>query len=258
MSQFSAAGVNVSFAGGKVFARSASASSTMSVEGVRVLGNALAQGTVPSGPLETTANVEYYIQGGDPGWALVNTIMNNPSSYKGTDVKIGGATIKSAYLTSYSLTAEPEGLVSASVSFVSYEPQQQLTIGLAQAPGGSPTNLAFAHGQGSTVGSIANPVGFSAEASFEWEPVLIMGAAGKPDQNGYLFNGGSVSLTVRGAGAGSNINYCMTDGTATASANAVCAGGGASYSLNGKVSSAEISADVGGFAEGGFTVTKTL
>jgi len=254
---FSANGVTVSFGGGTVYARSASANSTMSVEGVRVLGKALSQGTVPSGPMETTANIEYYIQQGDPGWAIVQTIMNNPTAYQGSTVKIGGASISKAYLTSYSLTAEPEGLVSASVSFVSYEKQQTLVIGTASAGGGQPGNLAFAHGQGSSAGG-GNSVGFSAEASFEWEPLLLMGAQGQP-QTQYLFNGGSVSLTVRSAGGGGNVSYCLTNGQASATANAVCAGGGgATYSLSGPITSAEVSAEVGGFAEGGFTVTRTL
>jgi hypothetical protein len=257
MSQLSAAGVRVFIGSTQVFARSASASSNMSVEGVRILGNSLSQGTVPSGPLETTANIEYYIQGSDPVYALVQTIVGNVGSYKGTDIRIGNATITKAYLTSYSVSAEPEGLVSASCSFVSYERQQNLTIGLVTPPS-SFGNLNFAHGQGSSAG-IANSVGFSYDASFEWEPILIMGAAGQPQQDGYIFNGGELSMTLRGAGAGNTINYCMTDGTATASAGSVC-GGSASqqYTIQGKLAGAEINAEVGGFAEGGFTVTRTL
>lgn len=257
MSALSANGVIVSIGGGTCYARSASANSTMSVEGVRVLGKALAQGTVPSGPMETTANVEYYIMGGDPGWAIVQSIMNNPTVYAGSTIKIGGASITKAYLTSFSVTAEPEGLVTASVSFVSYEKQQQLVIGSASAPGGQPGNLAFAHGQGSNAGG-SNSVGFSAEASFEWEPLLTMGAQGQP-QPQYLFNGGSVSLTIRNAGGGGSVSYCLTNGQATATAGTVCGGGaGQAYSVAGQITAAEVSAEVGGFAEGGFTVTRTL
>lgn len=256
MSNLSAAGVIVNFGGGQVFARSASASSTMSVEAVRILGNALSQGTAPSGPLETTANIEYYIQGSDPGWSLLQSIIANPTTHGGTNVRIGGATISKAYLSSYSVSAEPEGLVTASVSFVCYERQQNLTIGTATAPA-TFGNLNFAHGQGSSAG-VANSVGFSIDASLEWEPVLIMGSQGQPLGN-YLFNGGTISLTVRGAGAGSTVNYCLADGSASATAATVCGGGAAqSYQLNGKISSAEINAEVGGFAEGGFTITRTL
>jgi hypothetical protein len=256
MSNFSAAGVIVNFNGANVFARSASASSTMSVEPVRILGNALSQGTVPSGPLETTANIEYYLQSSDPGWSLLQSIISNPTQHQGVSVRIGGANINKAYLTSYSLSAEPEGLISASVSFVTYEKSQNLIIGTPTAPA-SLGNLNFAHGQGSTAG-LANSVGFSIDGSLEWEPVLIMGSQGQPLSQ-YLFNGGTLSLTVRGAGAGGSVNYCMADGNASATANAVCGGGGSiSYTVQGKLSSAEISAEVGGFAEGGFTVTRTL
>jgi hypothetical protein len=255
MSAFSANGVVVSMGGGTCYARSASANSTMSVEGVRVLGKALAQGTAPSGPMETTANIEYYIAGADPGWGIVQSIIGNPTTYGGTSIQIGGASINKAYLTSYSLTAEPDGLITASASFVSYENTQNLVIGTAQA-GGNAGNIGFAHGQGSSAG--ANGVGFSAEASFEWEPLLIMGAQGKP-QPQYLFNGGSVSLTVRRAGGGGSVSYCLTNGTATATAAAVCGGGGGqTYSVAGQITAAEVSAEVGGFAEGGITVTRTL
>jgi hypothetical protein len=255
MASFSAAGVNVSFGGGTVFARSASASSQQSLEGVKVLGKALAQGTVPSGPLETTANIEYYIQGSDPGWSIVNQIMNNPSQYVGGSVTIGGASLSKMYLSSYSLTAEPEGLVTASVSFVSYEDNQEMNIQGGDGDAGS-ADLSFAHGQGGGGGG-GNLVGFSAEASFEWEPVLTMGSAGKPNGN-YIFNGGSVSLTVRTANGGGSVSYCPSTQTATATAGAVCGGGSQTYSLGGKISGTEISAEVGGFAEGAITVTKTL
>jgi hypothetical protein len=252
-----AAGVTVSIDGKKVYARSASASSTMSTEGVRTLGFAVAQGQVPSGPQETTVNVEYYIQGSDPVYSIGQSIAANPTAHKGITVQVGGASVSKAHLTSHSVTAEPDGLVTASASFVSYEPSQNLSIGQG-TPNSQPNTLPFAHGQGSTVGGGAQSVGFTYEANFEWEPILLMGAAGKPNSEGYIFNGGTVSLTTRTVGGGGNVSYCLSDGTATASANAVCAGGGQTYSVKGKLTSAEINAEVGGFAEGGTTVTQTL
>ena len=252
-----AAGVTVDIDGKKVYARSASARSTMSTEGVRALGFAVAQGQVPSGPQETTVNVEYYIQGSDPVYGIVQSITANPTSHKGVSVKVGAANITKAHLTSHSVTAEPDGLVTASASFVSYEPGQNLSIGQG-TPSSAPATLAFAHGQGSSVGG-GQSVGFTYEANFEWEPILLMGAAGKPNAEGYIFNGGTVSLTTRTVGGGGNVSYCLNDGTASASANAVCGGGGGqTYSVKGKLTSAEVNAEVGGFAEGGTTVTQTL
>jgi hypothetical protein len=251
-----AAGITVSINGTKMQARSASASSTMSTEGVRTLGNAVAQGQVPSGPQETTANIEYYIQGTDPVYAITKAIEGNPTQHKGADIKIGGASFK-GYLSSHSVTAEPDGLVTASASFVCYEPGINLTLGQG-SPTTSPANLAFAHGQGSSVGA-GQSIGFTYEASFEWEPILLMGAAGKPSTEGYIFNGGSLSLTTRTVGGGGSVSYCLTDGTASATAAAVCAGGGGQvYSVQGKITSSEVNAEIGGLAEGSTTVTKQL
>jgi hypothetical protein len=251
-----AAGITVTINGVTIQARSASASSAMNTEGVRTLGNAVAQGQVPSGPQETTANIEYYIQGSDPVYAITQSIENNPTAYKGSDITIGNASFK-GYLNSHSVSAEPDGLVTASASFVCYEPGINLTLGQG-TPSTTPNNLAFAHGQGSSVGA-GQSIGFTYEASFEWEPILLMGAAGVPFAEGYIFNGGNISLTTRTVGGGGSVSYCLTDGTATATAAAVCAGGGGqSYSVQGKLTNAEVNAEIGGLAEGATTVTKQL
>jgi hypothetical protein len=255
MANFTAQGTQVSIGGTPIFARSASANTSISLEAVRVLGKTASQGVAPSGPQETTVNIEYYIQSSDPGKNIVDTIISNPSAYNGTSISIGSATITKAFLTSLSISAEPEGLVTASASFVCYEPGINLNIGSFQSPGGSAQNLEFAHGAGSSAG-ISNPIGFSYEASFEWEPVLIMGSAGTPDQGGYIFNGGTETLSVRGAGAGGQVTYCPTTRTATANARSICGGSSVNYSVAGVITSSEISASVGGFAEGGFTVVK--
>jgi hypothetical protein len=255
MANFTSQGTQVSIGGTSIFARSASANTSISLEAVRVLGKTAAQGVAPSGPQETTVNIEYYIQSSDPGKNIVDNITANPSAHQGTTIQIGSATITKAYLTSLSVSAEPEGLVTASASFVCYEPGINLNIGSFQSPGGSAQNLQFAHGAGSTA-DISNPIGFTYEASFEWEPVLIMGSVGKPDAAGYIFNGGTESITVRGAGAGGQVTYCPTTRIASASARSVCGGGGVNYSVNGSLTAADINASVGGFAEGGYTVVK--
>lgn len=258
MANFTAQGTQVSIGGTPIFARSASANTSISLEAVRVLGKTASQGVAPSGPQETTVNIEYYIQSSDPGKNIVDTIISNPSAYNGTSISIGSATITKAFLTSLSISAEPEGLVTASASFVCYEPGINLNIGSFQSPGGSAQNLQFAHGAGSTINSagINNPIGFSYEASFEWEPVLIMGSAGTPDAGGYIFNGGTETLSVRGAGAGGQITYCPTTRTASAIARSVCGNNSITYTVDGVLTSAEINASVGGFAEGGYTVVK--
>ena len=255
MANFTSQGTQVSIGGTPIFARSASANTNISVEAVRVLGKTAAQGVAPSGPQETTVNIEYYIQSSDPGKNIVDAIKLNPSAYNGTSISIGSATITKAFLTSLNVSAEPEGLVTASASFVCYEPGINLNIGSFQSPGGSAQDLQFAHGAGSTA-NISNPIGFTYEASFEWEPVLIMGSAGTPDAGGYIFNGGTESITVRGAGAGGQVTYCPTTRTATATARSVCGNNSVTYDVAGIITAAEINASVGGFAEGGYTVVK--
>lgn len=250
-----AAGIKVSIDGTQVWARSASASTTMSTEGVRALGSVIALGQVPSGPQETTANIEYYIAGEDPAYGIGNSIASDPTAHKGVEITIGAASFK-GYLTSHSVTAEPDGLVTASASFVSFEPGINLKIGEGSSEVG-PKDVAFAVGQGSSSGGNQS-TSWSFEASFEWEPILLMGAEGVPSSEGYIFNGGQRSLTVRGVGDGGSVSYCLENSTANATAGAVCAGSTFSYNVAGKLTSAEVNAEIGGFAEGGFTVTEIL
>jgi hypothetical protein len=253
-----AAGITVTINGATVYARSASANSTQSTEPIKVLGYALAQGQAPSGPTETTVNVEYYIQDGDPVYSLAEEIIGDPTSHTGVDINIGSATIKKAFLTSHSVTAEPQGLVTASASFVSFEQDNNLTIGTSD-PETAPGSLPFAHGQGSTAGGASQSSGFTYESNFEWEPILLMGAKGVPlEGEPCIFNGGTQTLNIREIGGGGTVSYCLTDNSAEATVAASCGGANQAYSVNGQVTSAEINAEVGGFAEGGITITKQL
>jgi len=257
---FNAQDITVTIGGTKVFASSANASTSISQQPIKVLGNALAQGQAPSGPQETTVSIEYYIQGSDPVRAICTAILGNPATYQETSIGIGGANISKCYLTSLSVSAEPQSLVTASCNFVSYQPGTDLVIGVG-SPNNTPNaNLKFAHGSAAgTSASVSNALGFQYEASFQWKPILILGANGVPLAQ-YTFDGGTETLTVRGVGAGGQVSFCPTTSQASASVATICGGGGSTnYSvINGSLTSADISADVGGFPEGSFTVTKQL
>jgi hypothetical protein len=257
---YNAQDISVTIDGSKIYASSAKASTSISQQAVKSLGFALAQGQAPSGPQETTVNVDYYILSNDPVRSICTAILGSPTTYQGTTIVIGGATITKAYLTSLSVSAEPQSLITVSCSFVSFQPGIGLTIGQG-SPNNTPnSNLKFAHGaSAATTASITNALGFQYEASFQWKPILILGSNGTP-LGQYTFDGGTESLTVKGVGAGGTVSFCPATQLASASVGALCGGGGgASYSVtNGSLTAANISADVGGFPEGSFTVTKQL
>jgi hypothetical protein len=262
MSNFSAQNVKVSF-NGDVFATSVSIEQTKSTEAVRTLGNFLAQGQVPTGPVETTISIDYLLKdGADPFKKESDSIIADPLNYAkaGTaGLGIAGTAFSKVYLTSHSVTAEAEGLVNASVSFVNFAKDGPALPSQAAAVTSTAQSYAFGHGFSSTIAGQTNAVGFSYETSFEWEPVLLMGKQGEPDSAGLLFNGGSQSLTVRGIGASKNVKFCPVKETATATAIALsCAGGGQTvYTVkDGDITAGGFSAQTDGFQEGTFTVTK--
>jgi hypothetical protein len=261
MSQYSAQNITVTVAGSQIYATNATASSSKSVEAVRTLGNLLSQGMSTTGPVETTISIEYYIQANDPIKSIADTILSAPVTYGngiGSIINIGNATINKCYLTSYSLTAESNSLVTASASFISRASSQSLVMGLNTAPAVI-ADLKFAHGGASNSTLVSKATSFTYECSFEWEPIILMGKLGEPEP-GVLFNGGSQSLNVKGIGAGGTVTYCPQTQTASASVAQLCGGGG-SLTLsvtNGDITASEVSAAVGGFQEGSITVTRQL
>jgi len=263
MANFSAQNTVVRVAGSQIYANSATATATKSIEAVRALGYALSQGQATSGPVETTISLDYFIQGGtDPIKSISDTIIANPIIYAngiGAIINIGGVSISKCYLTSYSCSAEPNSLVTASASFVAYSKTQLINIGLNGAASTSAANLAFAHGAGSTTAALSNAIGFTYECSFEYEPVILLGKQGEPEA-GLIYNGGTQTLNVRGIGAGDTVTYCPSSRTVGASVGTLCGGGGGlSFSItNGELTSAEANASVGGYQEGSITITKQL
>jgi hypothetical protein len=263
MSQFSAQNVKVQFQG-EVFATSVSVEQSKSTEAVRTLGNFLAQGQVPTGPVETTISIDYLLKdGADPFKSVSDSIIIAPLDYskQGTNgLSIAGASFSKIYMTSHSVSAEAEGLVNGSVTFVNFAKDGIPIPTQAAGTASASQNFSFAHGFSSTIGGGSNAIGFTYECSFEFEPVLLMGAGGEPDPNGLLFNGGTQSLTVRGVGASKNVTFCPKTETATANAIALSCGGGGStsYSCIGDITAGGFSAQTDGFQEGSFTVTKLL
>lgn len=264
MSQLSAQNVKVTLGGTEIYATSVSVEQTKSTEAVRTLGNFLAQGQVPTGPVETTISIDYLLKDGvDPFKAVSDAIISNPLTYakQGTaSISIAGTSLSKVYLTSHSVTAEAEGLVNGSVSFVNFAKDGITLPSQASAVASQAQNFSFAHGFTSTVAAGSQAVGFTYECSFEWEPVLLMGKGGDPDPNGLLFNGGSQSLTVRGVGASKSVKFCPVTEAASATAVALSCGGAGqtAYSVIGDITAGGFSAQTDGFQEGTFTVTKLL
>jgi hypothetical protein len=104
-------------------------------------------------------------------------------------------------------------------------------------------------------------LGFQYEASFQWKPILLMSKAGNPEDQ-LVFDGATESITIKGVGAGKAVTFCgETIATASVVVSALACNNSSAtpitYSvINGTVVSANISADVGGFPEGSYTITK--
>jgi hypothetical protein len=265
MSQFSAQNVKVQLNGAEIFATNVSVEQTKSTEPVRTLGNFLSQGQIPSGPVETTLSIDYLLKdGADPFKTISDGIISGPLNYAkaGTaGISVAGAGFSKMYMTSHSVTAEADGLVQGSVSFVNFAKDGPSLPTSAQGVSSQAQAYSFAHGFASTAQGTSQAVGFNYECSFEWEPVLLMGKQGAPDDAGLLFNGGSQSLTVRGLGAAKQVTFCPKTETASATATALSctSAGSTNYQVQGgDITAGGFSAQTDGFQEGSFTVTKLL
>jgi hypothetical protein len=263
MSQYSARNVTVNFNEGLIYATSATATSTKSVEPIRTLGNLLSRGQTTTGPVETTVSLEYYLKdAADPIKSVLDTIILSPLAYAisaGNIIKIGGGSINKCYLTSYSLTADANSLVTASASFFSVGKEQDLLMSTATAGTATVENLKFAHGAGTTSAILSKTIGFTYEVSLEWEPLILMGKAGEPEA-GMLFKGGNQTLNAKGIGLGQKITYCAVTKVASVAVGLLC-GGNTSMTISmadAEITSAEISNNADGFQEESATFTKPI
>lgn len=243
--------VGVSVDGTALYATNASYSFSVPIEGVRSLGQKNAINEIPNGPIEGTLNIEYILTSADIGKSLFDTIVNNPGSYAGTSVTIGGTSFSQAYLTSHNLTAEANSIVNGSLSFSVFK---EGGGPMGQGSAGAENEIPIGHGTATT--AITNAISFDYNASIEWEPVYILGNA---DAQGVTFRSAQQVISIRGFNAGRAITKCPQSESVNVDIGAIC-GGGSLFSLsieNAKIQSSESSVSAGGFVEGSYELIKT-
>jgi hypothetical protein len=244
--------IDVNVGGSPVFANSASYSFSVPIEGVRALGQKNAIANIPNGPVEGTLNIDYIITTTDPGNTIFQSIVNNPGTYAGTSVSIGGQTFTNAYLTSHSLTAEANSIVNGSLSFTVYEEGGGT---MSSSAAGVVIDSPIGHGTASSV-AIANATSFEYNASVEFEPAYVLDST---ENIGVTFRSAQQTLDIRGFNLGKAITQCPEDaGTVNVSIGAVCGGGNlVDISIaGGKIATSESSVSAGGFVEGSYQIIK--
>lgn len=251
MSLINYTNINVSIGGTSIYATNASYSFQVPVEGVRSLGQKSAINTLPSGPVEGTLNIDYLVTNSDPGSSIFDSIINNPSTYAGTAVIIGGQTFSNAYLTSHTLSAEANSVASASVSFTVFGPGGGT---MSAGSAGTAQNIAVGHGAGST--AVTNAISFEYNATVEWEAIYLLNSQSPA---GITFRSARQSINARGLNIGRAISACPTnESSISVNIGAICGGSASTTATitNGKLISSESSVSANGYVEGSFEVVK--
>lgn len=91
---------------------------------------------ITTGPNNSTFQITYLINPtGDPAFNTVKEIKNfisTPSSYNGVTIGFAGVTGSKCYLNNYSLKIEPNNVITAQASYITYDPV--ITNTLFQTP----------------------------------------------------------------------------------------------------------------------------
>jgi len=81
---------------------------------------------ITTGPRNTTFQIQYVINPtGDPAFRTLSEIKNfvaAPSSYNGVTIAFAGVTGQKCYLNNYSLKVEPNNVITAQASYITYHP----------------------------------------------------------------------------------------------------------------------------------------
>lgn len=236
-------------------ANNASISFSVPIEPIRSLGQSQAIDSISNGPAEGTLSIDYVIINNDPGHGIFTTYVNStsPNNVGGTSVTIGGRTFSNAYLNSYSLSAEPNSIINASLSFTVYESSN--VANLINSQNSSLNNPQIAHGSNSNITNVADAIGFEYNASITWEPVYVLNSF---DASLINYGGAQETMTVRGHNLGKAVSPCASTENATVNIKAIC--DGASINVitiqDAKIQDSELSVQAGGFVEGSYTLVK--
>jgi hypothetical protein len=243
--------IAVSVAGSALFANSASFSFDAPIEAVRSLGQLNAIADIVNGPIEGNLNIDYIISSSShPGKTISEAII--AGTYSPISVSIGGRTFPSGFLSSYTLSAEPNSIINASLSFNVYGP---LTFaGMQSSSAGTSTTNTIAHGANSNVATVANAISFEYSFGVEWEPIYVLNSS---LPTAVVFRSAEETLNISGPNIGSTVVQCPTPTTATANIGALCGSNLFSITMSdAKIQSSESSVDAGGFVEGNFVLVK--
>ena len=120
-----------------VLAVSASFSSDITLGPIYTLGKRKPfKNQITTGPSSSTFQISYLINPtGDPAFNSVKEIKNfisSPTSYDGVTIAFAGVTGQKCYLNNYNLKIEPNNVITAQASYVTYEPV--ITNTLFQTP----------------------------------------------------------------------------------------------------------------------------
>ena len=251
-------GVSITPPGGaatQLQANNVSISFQVPIEPVRALGQKNAIAEITNGPAEGTINIDYIIVNSDPGRNIFTTYINslNPNGAGVTNITIGGRNFPSGYLTSYSLSAEPNSIINASLSFNIYGPLNYDSLTSSQNTALVSPNIA--HGSQSSITNVEDAIGFDYNATIDWEPIFILNRA-----DALLVNyvGAQETLGLRGNNLAKAVTPCPGTQDATVNIRAICNGTSITTiaMTNAKIQDSELSVQAGGFVEGSYTLVK--
>jgi hypothetical protein len=193
--------------------QSISLQSSNNLQPVYGLGKKLSYADFPTSFLTCSAEITYFISGDDDIYADILKMAIAEEGIEPVTISVGNFEVETAFLTSWSLSGSPDGLLSATASFIFFE-----NIDAGGTPASStPTGLKFSHGMFSkeTIAGAAvmsNLFSFNMGINLDIEPILFFGESVPTNM---IRRGANAEISIEGTDLSAALSLCGNEGTFT-------------------------------------------
>ena len=197
-----------------------------------------------SSPLKGSFSLDYYVNSsGDYIADLFDRITsgNIGTNINPVGISLGEQEFTRAYLTSHTVNAQPNQLVTAKANFDLYFENASEALGFGNIPADGfvvlPTGIA--HGSASSVGEfggITDSISFSYESPIQYNFIFKIGNSA-PER--VYVTQASKKITIEGYDINSSISMCGNSAIAKASVLPLCTPSGIVYTVSGNITSLE-------------------
>lgn len=238
--------IPVSVSGQTILANNVSLDQNISITPVRALGKSNGL-PIQNEPPQTTIALDFYIQE-QAAYTVFTNMKNGDGEF---DVVVGGTTLNGCLLSSLSIAAQSNQVITASANMFTRQ-APALTAGSSSSFGAAE----LAHGATSTGAVASNSEGFSFnyEMSKEYTNTPVLGRFSPGE---YTFSAGTESISMEGSDlpTAAGTGACTSDVTAGINIKGICDTDYGTLNVTGAVTAANVSVSEGDVVRGTTTIT---